>query len=282
MCIFPFLDLPVEVAERILLSADVPTVLQAMQVRQDLSVPRLGLEVTEIRLQTSHIVHALVCGSKEIRYKIRLYYHGYLDAPRTATSSYANRRTQLKDFRRQWVTTEPTQNERLYLSSTSYLLEGGVFAMFFHSSNRFFFTRSQGPSRGIRPLSWMTPSLDFKVLTFGMDPTLNLLAVFGMIEMWVDRSSSTWPHLITSIPNRDKTCFAQIRLLTLTDCTPSPLAALPVLSYPGFPDSRYIQESRSKLSISGSWLGFTWREVLDGNWERLLIWNWKLGNICLV
>jgi hypothetical protein len=89
-------------------------------------------------------------------------------------------------------------------------------------------------------------------------------------------------RLVTSIPNRDERCVAQVYLLTLTDCTPYPLAAFSVLRHPGFPDCRYIHDSCSKLLISGPWLGLTWREVLDGNWERLSIWNWKSGNVHLV
>jgi len=227
-------------------------------------------------------MHTFVCDSEEIQYKIQLYYHGYVDAPRTATSSYMDRRMHLDKLRHQWVITEPTQNGRLYLSSTFYVLEGGLFAMLGRSSNCFFITRNQGPSRGIGPLAWKTPSLDFKILTFGMDPTVNLLAVFGVTEMWVDYSSSMKFRLVTRTLNRDKKHVMQIHLLTLTDCTPCPLAALPVFRFSGFPDHRYIQDAWSKILISGPWLGLTWREVLDSNWERLLIWNWKSGNICLV
>ena len=227
-------------------------------------------------------MHAFICDSEEIQYKIQLYYHGYVDASRTVAPSYTDRRVQLDKFRAQWLATEPTENRRMYLYSTLYVLEGGVFAMLSHSSNSFLITRTQGPSRGIRPLSWETPDLNFKILTFGIDPTVNLLAVFCMIEMWVDRSSSMSSRPVTNIPNRDKKCVAQIRLLTITDCTPCPLAALPVLRYPGFPDCRHIQDSWSKLLISGPWLGLTWREVLDSNWERLSIWNWKSGNVRLV
>jgi hypothetical protein len=136
-----------------------------------------------IRLQTARLMHTFICDSEEIQYKIQLYYHGYVDATRTATSSYRDRRMQLDNFRGKWVATEPTENGRLYLYSTFYVLEGGVFAMLVCSSNSFFIVRGQGPSRGIAPLSWQTPSLDFKVLTFGMDPTANFLAVFGMMEM---------------------------------------------------------------------------------------------------
>jgi len=71
-----------------------------------------------------------------------------------------------------------------------YILEGGVSAMLDRSSNLFLITCNQGPSRGITPLSWKTPSLDFKILTFGMDPTVNLLAVFGITETCVDHPSS--------------------------------------------------------------------------------------------
>lgn len=38
MPVFPFLDLPIELAERILLSADVPTVLRVIQVRPGISL----------------------------------------------------------------------------------------------------------------------------------------------------------------------------------------------------------------------------------------------------
>ena len=227
-------------------------------------------------------MHAFVCSSEEIQYKIQLYYHGYVDATRTITSSYADRRTQLDNFRDQWTVTEPTKNGRLYLYSNFYILEGGVFVMLDHSSDSFFVTRSPGPSRGISSLSWKTPSLNLEILTFGIDPTVNLLAVLGLMEMWVDQSSSMSSRLVTSIPNRDRRCVAHIRLLTLTGCTPCPLAAFPVLTYPGFPDCTRIRDSGSKILISGPWLGLTWREVSDSNWERLCIWNWKSGNVHLV
>jgi hypothetical protein len=282
MSAFAFLDLPVELAKQILLSADVPTVLRVVQARLSVSLPSTSRRRLPICLQTAHLMHAFVCDSEEIQYKIQLYFHGYVDTPQTRTSSYAERGTQLNMFRRRWVVTESTQNRRLYLSSTFYVLEGGVFAMLGRSSNRFFITRNHGPSRGIRPLSWRTPSLDFKIITFGIDPTVNLLAVFGIAEKCVDRSPSMQSRPLTCILNRDKKWLAEIRLLTLTDCTPCPLAASPMLRYPGFPDCKHIQDSWSRILISGSWLGLTWREVLDSKWERLSIWNWKLGSVCLV
>ena len=185
MSTFPFLDLPVELAEQILLSTDVLTILRVMQVRLDISPLFASRCRLPIDLQTAHLMHTFVCDSEEIQYKIQLYYYGYVDAPRTPTSSSANRRTQLSRFGRQWIVTESTRNERLYLFSTFYTLESGVFVMFGCSSNCFFITRTQGPSRGISPLSWKTPSLDFDILTFGVDPTVNLLVVFGITKVCV-------------------------------------------------------------------------------------------------
>lgn len=148
-------------------------------------------------------MHLFVCDSEEIQYKIQLYYHGYVDAPRTTMSSHTDRRARLANFRRRWVTTEHVQDGRLYLSSTFYVLESGVFVMLGRSTNRFFITRSQGPSRGIGPLSWKTPSLDFEILSFGVDPTINLLAVFGVTAMCVDLSRSMQSNLVTSTPRTE-------------------------------------------------------------------------------
>jgi len=56
MSIFPLLDLPVELTERILLSADVPTVLRVMQVYHNFSTLRVALALTDLSPdRTSHV-----------------------------------------------------------------------------------------------------------------------------------------------------------------------------------------------------------------------------------
>jgi hypothetical protein len=144
MSVFPFLDLPIELAEQILLSADVPTVLRVMQVRPEISPLVASRRHSPSDPSPDRPSHSCFC----LRFRGNSVQDSALLSRLCGCHSnshlFVRRQTHaIGQLQGRRVVTEPTENGRLYLYSKFYVLEGGVFAMLDHSSNSFFIARSQ-------------------------------------------------------------------------------------------------------------------------------------------